>query len=576
MVFCNRFRTIKERCLIMTDIFGIMSLAGNALLTQQKAITVTGNNIANVNTPGYSRQKLILENNTPLLSSAGPMGNGVDAVRVERVYDRFLGLQINGESETLGRWEAQKGGLEIAEAIFDEGGEFGLSQSLSQFWGAWQDLTNDASDYNGRVVLQARSEVLTATFNRIYSDLQRAQKDFDASIEGAVAEINQLSQQIADLNQKIMQDEASGYNANDYRDQRDLVVKELAGLIDINSFEDASGRVTVSVGTGQTLVEYSSSRNLTTQVNGFGFRDIAWVAPDGSTVNITDDISSGKLKGWLEARDVDIRGYMRQLDTLAETLTERTNNLHQTGYGLDGSTANDFFTGIATASGTMDSLLTITAEAGGTGNIRVTLVGGGPVGAPTVTTDPVTGDIQIAIEDGVTIGSDIVLALQAHAGINSVVAAAPGSAWDLSAGSNTVVLAGGSSAAEIQLNVAISSNLDLIAASSTSAGIPGNNEQAIALANLQHALTMNGNSSTFEEYYSSLISRVGGDLQNADAYFNHQSSMVFELENRRESISGVSLDEEMINLVKFQTAYDAAAKLITTADELLQTVLNMV
>jgi len=560
----------------MSDLYGIMSLAGNALLAQRKAITVTGNNIANVNTPGYSRQKLILENNAPLLSSAGPMGNGVDAVRVERVYDRFLGLQINGESETLGRWEAQKGGLELAEVIFDESGEFGLSQSLSQFWGSWQDLTNDPSGYNERVVLQARGEAMTATFNRIYSDLQRAQAGFDASIEGAVAEINQLSQQIAELNQKIMEDEASGYTANDYRDQRDLVVKELAGLIDINSFEDASGRVTVSVGAGQTLVESSSSRNLTTQVNGFGFQDIAWVAQDGSTVNITDDISNGKLKGWLEVRDVDIRGYLRQLDTLAETLTERLNNLHQTGYGLDGSTGNDFFTGIAAASGNMDSLLTITAEAGGTGNIRVTLVGGGTAGAETVTTDPVTGDIQIAIEDGVSTGGDIVSALQAHAGINSVVATAPGSTWDLSAGTNTTVLAGGISAQGLQVNSAVSNNLDLIAASSTSTGIPGDNSQAIEIANLQHALTMNSNSSTFENYYNSLVSTVGRTLQSANAYYTHQSSMVVQLENRRESISGVSLDEEMINLVKFQTAYDAAAKLITTADELLQTVLSMV
>ena len=558
----------------MTDLWGIMSVAGNALLAQQKAISVTGNNIANVNTPGYSRQKLILENNIPLQSSAGPMGNGVDAVRAERVYDRFLGLQINDESETLGRWEAQKGGLELAEVIFDESGEFGLSQSLSQFWGSWQDLTNDPYGYNERVVLQARSEVMTGTFNRIYSDLERAQAGFDASIEGAVAEINQLSPQIAELNQKIMEDEASGYTANDYRDRRDLVVKELAGLIDINSFEDATGRVTVSVGSGQTLVESNSSRNLITPVNGFGFKDIAWVGPDGTTVDITGDISNGKLKGWLEARDVDIRGYMRQLDTLAETLMERVNTLHQAGWGLDGSNGTDFFTGSAIASGNLDSL-TITALTGGTGNIRVTIVGGGPA-TGSVTTDSVTGDIQIAIEDGVSTAGDIATVLQAHAGINAVVAAVPGSTWDLSAGSNTVVLAGGSSAEGIQLNAAISNDLDLIAASSTSTGIPGDNSQAIEIANLQHALTMNSNSSTFENYYNSLVSTVGGTLQSADAYYTHQSSMVVQLENRRESISGVSLDEEMINLIKFQTAYDAAAKLITTTDELLQTVLNMV
>ena len=146
----------------------------------------------------------------------------------------------------------------------------------------------------------------------------------------------------------------------------------------------------------------------------------------------------------------------------------------------------------------------------------------------------------------------------------------------MSAGTNTSVLAGGSSARTLELNTAISADLDLIAASSTAAGIPGNNGQAIALARLQHALTMDSNSITFEDYYNSLVSQVGGDLQSAESYYNHQSDMVIQLDNRRESISGVSLDEEMINLVKFQTAYDAAAKLITTADELLQTVLNMV
>ena len=560
----------------MTDIYGVMNLAGNALLAHQKAINVTGNNIANVNTPGYSRQKLLLETKSPMQSSIGLMGTGVEADSVERVYDRFLGVQINSESETLGRWEARKKGLELAEIIFDESGEFGLSQSLNEFWTSWQNLTNDPSGYNERVVLQAKSEVMTGSFNRLYADLQNARQGFDASIEGAVADINRLSQQIAELNQNIMEVEASGSSANDYRDRRDLALKKLAGLIDINTFEDGTGRVAVSVGSGQTLVESNSSRNLTTQVNGFGFKDVAWVGQDGTTVNITSNISNGKLNGWLQARDVDNRGYLRQLDILAESLMERMNNLHQGGWGLDGSNGNDFLTGIATASGNLDSLLTITAEPGGTGNISVTLMGGGTAGAETVTTDPVTGDIRIAIQDGASTGNQIALALETHSGINTVVAASPAAAWDLSAGTNTTALGGGSSAEVIQVNAAISNNLDLIAASDASAGIPGNNGQAIAIANLQHSLTMNGSSSTFEDYYNSLVSKVGGDMQSAEAYFNHQSDMVVQLENRRESISGVSLDEEMINLIKFQTAYDAAAKLISTADEMLQTVLNMV
>ena len=560
----------------MTDIYAVMSMAGNALLTQQRAITVTGNNIANVNTPGYSRQKLLLETKTPVQTGIGLMGNGVEGVSVERVYDRFLGVQINTESETLGRYDARKDSLKLAEVIFNESSEFGLSQSLNKFFTTWQDLSNDPSGYNERVILKAQSEEMTGTFNRLYADLVKVQDGLDGSIEGGVAEINKLAQQIAALNQKVMEVEASGDVANDYRDQRDLALADLAELIDINSYEDSTGRISVSVGNGQILVESNSFWSLSTQVNGFGLKDVTWVNQDGTAVNITDTITNGKMAGWLDTRDIEIRGYMRRLDTLSETLTQRVNALHQNGWGLDGSTGNDFLSGLSTASGSMDALLTITAETGGTGNIRVTLVGGGTAGSETVTTEAVTGDIQIAIEDGVSTGSQIATALQAHAGINNVVASAPGAAWDLSAGTNTTTLSGGNSARTLELNAAVSNNLDLIAASSTAAGIPGNNGQAITIANLQHDLSMNGKSTTFEDYYNSLVSTVGADLQSADAYFNHQSAMVDQLENRRESISGVSLDEEMINLVKFQTAYDAAAKLITTADEMIQTVLNMV
>jgi flagellar hook-associated protein 1 FlgK len=204
-----------------------------------------------------------------------------------------------------------------------------------------------------------------------------------------------------------------------------------------------------------------------------------WVDNDGSSVNITDRLADGKLKGWVDVRDVEISSYLSRLDLLAQGIMDEVNNLHQSGYGLDGSTGNNFFTGASTAAG-------------------------------------------------------------------------------------------------IQINPAIVSNLDVVAAASSSTWVPGDNGNAIAIANLQHSLTMDGNALTYDDYFHSLVSEVGGKVQNTNAYYHHQSEMVAQLENRRESISGVSLDEEMMNLVKFQHAYDAAAKLIATADEMMQTVLNMI
>jgi len=467
----------------MTSIPGLLSIGSNALMVQQKGIHVTGNNIANVNTPGYSRQRLNMSNDVPISTGIGLMGSGVTANEVERVYQRFLGVQINNETQSLGRWEAHKDTLERVEMIFNESGGYGLNQVMSEFWNAWQDLTNSPSGSVERTILLAKSEMLAATFSKSYEDLRTIQQDIDTMVKGAVEEINRLSENIVDLNQKIIQMESGGYTANDYRDQRDLVLKELSELIDINSFEDANGGVTVSVGSGQILVEGTHTYNLSTQTNASGLNDVIWLDGAGNTVTITGNISGGKLKGWLDTRDLDIDNSLIELDTLARRLMEEVNSLHESGYGLDGSTGNAFFTGAATATG-------------------------------------------------------------------------------------------------IQVNPAIVNDVNLIAAAEGFDSIPGDkpgdNGNAIAIANLQNAPTMNGNTATFDDYYDSLVGDVGHAVQQSDSYYGHQSRMVLQLENYRESISGVSIDEEMVNLIKFQNAYQAAAKLISTADEMMQTVLNMI
>ena len=462
----------------MMDIFGVLNMGSKALTVQQKGIYVTGNNIANVNTPGYSRQRLIMSSDVPINSGIGPVGSGVTANEVERVYQRFLGVQINNETQSLGQWEAHKESLERVETIFNESGGYGLNQVMSEFWNGWQDLTNNPSGPVERTVLVAKSEMLAASFSKNYEDLQQIQRDLDSNIEGAVEEINRLSENMVDLNQKIIQMEAGGHTANDYRDQRDLVLKELSELIDIDSFEDATGAVTVSVGSGQALVEGTHTYNLSTQPDASGHRDITWVDSSGNSVIISNDISKGKLKGWLDARDVDINDSLNKLDTLAQNLMTEVNTLHANGYGLNGSTGSVFFTGAATAAG-------------------------------------------------------------------------------------------------IQVNPLIVNDTNLIAAAE-GAGKPGDNGNAIAIANLQGAQTMNGNTTTYGAYYDSLVSDVGLAVQQAGSYYEHQSQMVLQLENYRESISGVSIDEETVNLIKFQNAYQAAAKLISTADEMMQTVLNMI
>jgi flagellar hook-associated protein 1 FlgK len=564
----------------MTDIFGVLNVGSKALLAQQKGIYVTGNNIANVNTPGYTRQRLNLSSDVPVNTAVGPVGTGVTATDVERVYQRFLGVQINNETQTRGNWEAQQGMLGRVEMIFDESGGYGLNRVMSDFWTGWQDLSNNPSGPVERSVLTAKSQIMAETFAKNHQDLAAIQRDIDTVITGATADINALSEKVAHINQKIIQMEAGGATAADFRDQREVLLNELSDLIDIESFENSVGGVTVSVGSGQPLVEGTDAYRLSTQSNASGHQNITWIDADSNILDITADISGGRVKGWLDVRDLDIRNYLNRLDTLAQSLMTEVNTLHAAGYGLDGSTGNDFFTGAATASGVLDSVLTITAEEGGAGNLAITLVAGGTAGAETVTTDSVTGDIQIAIEDGVSTRTQIAAALQGHSAIATAVATAPGGPWTLGAGSDAAMLNGGASALNMQVNSGIVQDDRLIAAAESFNTVPGDkpgdNANSIAIANLMGARTLNSNTATFDAYYESLIGDVGYEVQQADTYYEHQSEMVHQLENYRESISGVSIDEEMVNLVRYQNAYQAAAKLITTADEMMQTVLNMI
>jgi flagellar hook-associated protein 1 len=462
----------------MTHLFGVLNVGTSALLTQQRAINVTGNNIANVNTPGYSRQKVNLETNLPTQTGLGPMSFGVTSTGVERIYDRFIGLQLNKESTSLGRWEAQRGMLERVEVVFDESAGYGLNQALSDFWNAWQALSINPSGTTERSMVAATSEGLADAIHQKYGELEQIREDIDTAVESGIATINRLTAQIADLNQKIARTEISGTNANDYRDRRDLVLKQLAEMIDIQSFEDADGQVAVSVAGGRPLVESGNTWQLQTQTNADGQTEVLWPNISGGSVTITGGITGGKIGGWIQTRDTKIAGYQAQLDVLANGLRDQINAVHAAGYGRGGTTGTDLFSG--------------------------------------------TG------------------------------------------------------AADFAVNPDVLNDLDLIAAAATAAGVPGDADNALAVYGLRTALTMNGGTATFDSVANSLVSQVGYDVQTASANAGHQADMMTYLENYRESVSGVSLDEEMVNLVKFEAAYNAAAKMISMADDMLNTLMSII
>jgi flagellar hook-associated protein 1 len=453
-----------------------MNIGQSALLTQQKAIDITSNNIANVNTPGYSRQRLVIQQGSPIRVDSLTMSTGVTSdPGIQRFYDQFLTSQLENENESLGRWDAQKEALEKAELMFDEAGGTGLSNAMSEYWSAWQDLSNNPSGVAERSTVVSAGQYLSSVFNQTYNNVSNLQEDIDTHVQAVVDDINGLAQQVAALNQKVVQVETDGHNANDFRDQRDQLVFELSKLINVNTYEDGDGYLSIDVGNGKPLVQGTTTWGLLT-VDNCGVQAVYWKSSDGTNVDITANITGGELKGWITSRDDKLDGYLTQLDALANTLRTSVNGAHNAGVDLNGNNGLDFFTG--------------------------------------------TG------------------------------------------------------AADLGVNAAIVADTDLIAAAGAGEGLPGGNGAAMTLANLQNSAVMPG-SSTIDDYYNALVGQVGADVQDANFNSMHQQSMVHGLENYRQEVSGVSLDEEMVNLVKFQHAYDAAAKLITTADEMMDTIMGL-
>jgi flagellar hook-associated protein 1 FlgK len=463
----------------MSSIDSILNAGRTALLANQKAIDVASNNIANVNTPGYTRQRPVFRSLGATLTAGGTSAAGVHITDVRRAYDRFLSAQLNTEKQAMGRWEAQQGGLERAEIIFTEAEDFGLSHVMSEFWNAWQDLSNNPAGHIERVAVVGKAQQLSMTFNQMAHELSQLRTDMNSSIKGVIDEVNWLSEQIAGLNAKIKEVEAGGVTANEMRDTRDQMLQDLSQLIDLSAYEKDDGSLSVIIGTGQPLIENVAAHRLSTAPSGVPGQLDRILLQDsfGATQDITDQIGGGKLKGYLEVRDTFIPDYQTRLDTLAASIIGEVNGLHSLGLALDGS-QNPFFTG--------------------------------------------SGAVDIAVDP--TIANDA----------NKIAAAGP------------------------------------------TDGLPGGNSTAMAIANLQHQLTMSGNGTTFGEFYHTLVSGVGNDVQNADNYYQHQEQMVLQLDNYWEAASGVSIDEEMVDLIKYQYAYEAAARVIRAADELMETLISIV
>lgn len=455
------------------SISSLLSVAGSALLSQQTAINVTGANIANVNTAGYSRQQTVMSAVGSVNAASGYSGLGVEVTGIQRAYDQFLADRITVQKQNVGYAEARENALEGVQIILNDSSG-ALGDAMNHFWNAWDDLSLNPDGQLERENLLAASEQLTVSFHEAASSLVSARDEAEARIYDAVSSVNGILSGIAQLNNQITAADVQNVSVNSLRDQRVELINELAGYMDISYFENADGSLNVYMGSGQTLVEGKDSRQLSLQTdpaNGF-YSDIVISGSAGTVV--TGGISSGRMGALLEIRDSVIPEYLDRLNTLATTLADAVNMQHSAGFDANGNAGENFFNPAADA-------------------------------------------------------------------------------------------------AALAVNADIVADIDMIAASSTAGGSDGENARVIAALNADALI----NDATLGDSYAAMIGQIALDLNHAGSAAERQNLVMDQLITMRDTVSGVSLDEEMIQLMKFQLGYNAAARLTQTVNELLDVLMNL-
>ena len=543
----------------MGDINTTFSIIKNALLATQKSVSVVSHNIANANTEGYTKQRPVLENTGPVEMGGLSFGYGVDVITIERVYDSFLAIQVRDAISDSQYFGTKSDVIRGVEGILNDIDGGGLSAAMDDFFNAVEDVATNPASSPERVSLLSRAALLTDTFNSIDRRIRDNLKNIDKGIESAVDEINDLATRIRDINLKIRYSEAGGATPNDLFDKRDYLLDQLAELVEIKTSVKETGELDIYLGGGVPIVVGDRVFDFSAEFEPTG--DVKLMVGD---TRVDSFIESGRLKGLIDGRSV-VKDGLERLNLLAAALTKEVNLQHRAGYGLDGSTGNDFF-----------SLPPVTVDPvnvqGGAG-----FVGGSVTNLSAVTLD----DYEIRFIDSSTYN---VVNITDNTIVVSGATYTSGSPIVFDGISVTIMDISGtpvsgdrfrvSITAEAASNMSVSlTDGDKFAAASSSTTLPGDNTNALTIAGLRDQNLIEG--TTFAEYHSSTLAQIGIAAKGAETAYKAQNVVTEQLRMERESVSGVSLEEEAMKLIQLQRAFEAAARVMNVADEMFEILVNL-
>jgi flagellar hook-associated protein 1 FlgK len=624
----------------MTSTFAGIEIGKRAVDAHQQALNVTGHNLSNVSTKGYSRQRIEFSAFEPIYlpglnreETAGQIGQGVVVGRISRLRDELLDRRIIAQAGGEGYWKARDPYIRQLEEIYLEPGSNSIRNKMDEFWNAWQELSIHPADAAPRLSVLERGKTLIDGIHERYFAFKTLQERADEDIRMTVKQINDLSSQVAELNETIQKVKAQGDNPNDLMDRRDLLVDRLSSLINVNVDNRDPDEFMVHTN-GTILVQGRVGRRFDLELNTeTGYSNIIF-GDTRSRLEFLNGDHSGRLGALLELRDYTIQKEIQTLDNMTMNFVGLVNEIHEKAYGINGVTGVKFFTEhpfVTNVNGNYDrsgngdfdssyvfrvsgtNVLENRAQVGLEGTITLS-ASGRNVEVPYYPTDTVADIITRINNSGAEVTArlnregyltmkatpsdnwenpDFVIRhiedsgrfLEGYAGLLN--ASGPGGAYDWDGPDAVNALQGGPAEWEVapiaHPSGWIEINQDLLRdPMSVAAGFgengrsanPGNGEAAMAIASIRNSEVMVGQYRTFDDYFAVSVGNIGLLGEQSQIALETQNQIMKQLQEMRQSVSGVSVDEELSNMIKYQHGYAAAARFISVVNSMLDTIIN--
>lgn len=619
----------------MASSFAGIEIGKRSLMAHSTQISTAGHNISNADTEGYSRQRVNVRAFDPLYRPdleraqiAGQIGQGTDVESITRVRDELLDSRIVGQTNVESYWATREKYYAMIESVYNEPEEISVRGNMDKFWQGWQELSVYPDSDAARQAVVTRGQTLTDSIRQQFRGLSEIGKQIDGDIEATVRQVNDISSQIAAVNAEIVRSRAMGDNPNDLMDRRDLLVEKLANLINVTVDRKDPDEFMVHTD-GQVIVQGSLARQIKSvpQIDNNGYGKLVW-----TDTGIDAQFHGGTLGALIELRDKDIRSEVQSLNTMALNFADLVNDVHRNAVGKNNVTGLDFFVQhdfVENTNGNYDRngdgvedssyVFRMTGKNvlrpqeqiglegtmtfnGASGNVNVSYYASDTVADVVNRINDSNAEVKAYLDRN----SNLVLKATSSAsmenpdfvirhvedsgmfltGYSGILAqSGEGGAYDFNRADAVTSLDGAqfaispvmSPADYMEVNPAVTGDVRSVAAAFANTigdADPGDARAAVEIAAMRNTKVMIGTGRTFDDYFAESVTNVGLKGEQAQNQLASQNKIMDDLRSLRDSISGVNIDEELADIIKFQHGYNAAAKFVTVQDELLDTLIN--